>query len=230
MARNEIPKAGEFYKHFKNKLYQIVAVAEHTETGEKLVIYQALYGDFSIYARPLSMFMSEVDRQKYPDVTQKYRFVKVKFVTKTEGTVSNKDNTKIGELDVDKEDVQKTKEEFRNENGIKAEIEKKLEISNSIENTLVKTDVEKEAEARYKRPLKKQYSAEELFYQFLNADTYKEKLEIFLDMKDKTDDRILTNIAVSMDIVVEDDDLEERYTMIRQNLETYAKFECNRLR
>ncbi len=82
MERQLVP--GGFYKHFKNKLYQVKCVAYHSETKEKMVVYQAMYGEYAVYVRPYDMFMSEVDHVKYPDVTQKYRFEQVDPLTMKE--------------------------------------------------------------------------------------------------------------------------------------------------
>lgn len=79
---------GDIVRHFKREwvspdtseyLYKVLAFASHTETGERLVIYQGMYSPFKICARPYDMFMNEVDREKYPDVKQKYRFEKLDY-------------------------------------------------------------------------------------------------------------------------------------------------------
>lgn len=178
-----IPVSGEIYRHFKNKLYQIITVAKHSETGEELVIYQALYGDFSVYARPLAMFVSEVDHEKYPDVTQKYRFERVERET----LGAAKQIFSAGEKVADGEKPSDTRE-----------------------------TEEPEVNPR--------------LMQFLDADDFEEKYNILVGMRDEIDDNLLNAMAVSIDAVLPEGDLSERYDALKYTVRTRGRYESLRLR
>jgi len=80
----EFPKQGERYRHFKGNEYEILSLATDSEDGEEQVVYKALYEPYGVFVRPLKMFMEPVDKEKYPDATQEFRFEKVE---KIEGKV-----------------------------------------------------------------------------------------------------------------------------------------------
>lgn len=178
MSDREI-RQGEIYRHFKDKLYQITAIAYHSETGEKFVVYQALYGDFKTYIRPYDMFVSKVDTDKYPDVKQKYRFEKIE---------SNKTEPKNTEVNTDKEII--------NEDKIKEE----------------------------------EQGVNPLLLNFFDVDTYADKVEYIKNIRNKMDDRLINDIAASMDITVESGDIDTRTNSLINCLRTMARFETNRLR
>jgi len=74
MSNERFIELNKIYRHFKGDHYLVIDVATHSETNEELVIYRALYDEAYLFARPLKMFLEKVDKKKYPDVKQEYRF------------------------------------------------------------------------------------------------------------------------------------------------------------
>ena len=70
-------EVGKKYRHFKGKEYEVIAIGKHSETLEEMVVYKALYGNGDVWIRPLEMFTTKLDKNKYPDINQEYRFKEI---------------------------------------------------------------------------------------------------------------------------------------------------------
>lgn len=188
-----IPVTGEIYRHFKNKLYQIVTVATHSETGERLVVYQALYGDFSCCARPLEMFLSEVDHDKYPEVTARYRFEQVDKETLTpvhaKASVYTNESSENNNKDANVDEVLESK-------NIDADVDENGEVNGDL-------------------------------LAFLEAETFEEKRNILVYIRPRITDELINSMAASLDVTVEDGDLETRYMSLYNCVSTFEKYEVN---
>jgi len=147
---------GQIYKHFKGDLYRVLNIATHTETAERLVIYQALYDEDKIYARPIEMFTSKVDKDKYPDAKAEYRF------TPFDETDENQVHPKVME--------------------------------------------------------------------FLDATELQDKIRILLEMKSYITNGMLSTLAYSMDLELNDADVDERFMELYNCLTLREKMEGGRLR
>ena len=159
-----IPKPQEIYKHFKGNLYQITAIAEHTETGELLVVYQALYGDFRTYARPLAMFTQRLDREKYPDADQEFRFE----LQGPEGARQRKESDAPAPA-MSMADGSTSK------------------VSGGIGG---------------EEPTEAELALDPMVLEFLDADTYEQRLNIMAGLHHRITDDMLTTMAIACDVEV----------------------------
>lgn len=190
----EEPREYQVYRHFKGNLYQVLAIAKHTETYEKMVVYRSLFDASKIYCRPLTMFMSEVDHEKYPEVEAEYRF---ELMTAPEDKPVNKERS------ADKE--------------IPARAQKKCEPKERV--FLQEQESQEES-----------FSLDPDLERFLDEKTYEKKIDILYDLKKKANEEILSTIAMSLDLELSKEGIEEQYQEIMNCLRIMEKYECNRLR
>lgn len=201
-----IPKPHEIYKHFKGNLYQIVAIAQHTETDETLVVYQAMYDDFKIYARPLAMFVGLVDKEKYPDATQEFRF-------ELQGTDEARQKERRAQLQ-EKASVTERKVTIVREQVV---VESKV------------TNVQEAGSAAQEEMSEGERSLDPMVLEFLDADSYEAKLNILAGLHHRITDEMLTTMAIASDIELNDGSTEERFEALKKCLLTLERYECQRL-
>lgn len=202
MGARKNPMPGERYRHFKGKQYQIITTAIHSETGEHLVIYQALYGDFQIYARPLAMFLEPVDKSKYPDAAQEWRF-------EPETAEGNSADEAGSSADWGRTDEPPA--------GSK---NSSLPEKQALENQALENIAQPQA--------KKERTAMDDLMDFLDARTFRERREILMGMAKRLDETVIHNMAAAIEVSLDEGSLEEKYESLIQCVATRERFERER--
>ena len=211
------PVPYELFRHFKGNMYQIVSIAIHSETREEMVVYQALYGDYKVYVRPLDMFMSEVDHVKYPDVKQKYRFERIERNSENAERLDNVEasSEKIGSNVISPE---KTVE---NNSIDREEIRKRFRSEPYKHSEVMDKSIDTEA---------KELNLNPLVIEFMDADLAVDKNDILTKLRPIITNDMIDIMAMSLGVVVNEGDVYDRYNDLRTCLTTMEKFESTRLR
>ena len=187
MEIERLPKPGEIYRHYTDKLYQIIVIATHTETGEKLVVHQALFGNFEILVKPMVLFLKKVDPVQYPEVQQQFEF---ELHRKEEIVLEVPLSTKVNDMNAET-----------------------IEVNDQVKESSISEG-----------------SVNVILLDFLDAESYQKKLEILSCNRKHMDDRLINDMAVSLDCTVNEGPIEERIQGLMSCLQAMSRFENSRLR
>lgn len=200
----EMPRAFELYKHFKGNLYQVMAIATDSEDGSLKVVYQALYGDYKIYVRDLQSFMSQTDKEKYPNAEQKYRFELVTERNRAEAIESVLENDPMQEA-VKDTDYDAGSMDMNPIDSMMKETTDKEERSETAQEEMVHLDPAVSA--------------------YLDAAGYEERLNILTSVHHRLTDEMIDTMSIASDIELEEGSIEDKYQSLKNCLLTKQKFE-----
>ncbi len=207
--QDRIPKPMERYQHFRGGRYQVLVLAEQEDTGEQLVIYQALYGDNKVYARSLSSFLEELDPARYPDAVQRFRFRKMEeemIPSEHPQEKERQQETSPEEDEAPKQNVQETVHADENE------------------------DEESGVEVKSETAAETEPALDPMLERFLDARTTQERLTVLDEMRGHVTDAMIDTMAMASDVEVKPGPLQLRYEDLHDCLLTIQRYELERSR
>lgn len=225
-----VPVSGEFYRHFKGKLYQIVTVAKDCNSLQPLVVYQALYEPYQCWVSEMKEFLSPVDKQKYPDVKQEHSFERVQMgVGQNDGEPAEsipRAESSVQSVPRAEKPVQSVSWAERPAGSVPQAQKQPVPTEEQVVKALKTGQPERYLTGR----ISNEEVAKIGFLSLLDAENFHEKRQIFLGLKPYLDQRMLSNIAVALDIVLEDGDLDTQFASLLWCMEKLEHYEGGRLR
>lgn len=180
------PVKDEIYRHFKGNFYKIITLARDCDTGEEVVVYQALYGDYGIYVRPLFAFVEVLDKNRYPKAEQIHRFEPVEEEGK--------------------------------------DISESAQPQAAAEPEPIRPQTAGEVTEEEEVP-----KLDPLLEAFLEADTYRERLNALRGVEHRITDEMINTMAVVLDLEIPEGPIDQRYRDLENSILTRERFECTRL-
>lgn len=189
-------EVGQVYRHFKGNVYEVIALAVNADNREEVVVYKSLNKD-KVFVRSYRGFVSEVNKEKYPDVAQKYRFE----------LVSDKEPEELADIEAELDEAA--------DNG----------YFPGYNGSTRQAPAVGEAEAP-KAASTADGEVNPMLMQFLETKSFDEKLQILRRMESEMTDKLLDDMAASLDVVIHDGEISDRIRELKTCLTTFDKFDC----
>lgn len=219
------PISGSFYRHFQGNIYQIRELCRLAGTGEDMVVYQGMYPPFEIWVCPLGEFLAQIDRRQYPDTKQQFRFEEIRFTAappQGNGVRQEQQSPSSRTLSPSDRQEQQKSTASRTPSPLNRQEVSDDELRNALINGQEKQ--------RLVEKLPEEEIARRGFLALLDAEDFREKRQILVGLQPYLNGLYLSNIAVALDIVLEDGSDKQHFDTILHCLETFERYEGGRLR
>ncbi len=253
--QERMPKPLERYQHFRGGRYQVLTLAEKEDTGEQLVVYQALYGDNKIYARSLASFVEELSPAQYPDAVQRFRFQKIE--EERSGEAPSQDLTSQDSAGCDAQDLASQDgagcdaqdlasqdgagcdaQDLASQDGAGCDAQDLASQDGAGSHVQERTQEASESLREDAAPdeLRKTVSDEEdpsldpMLERFLDARTTQDRLTVLDEMRGRVTDAMIDTMALASDVEVKPGPLQLRYEDLHDCLLTIQRYELERSR
>lgn len=249
--QGRMPKPLERYQHFRGGRYQVLTLAEKEDTGEQLVVYQALYGDNKIYARSLESFVEELSPAQYPDAVQRFRFQKIEEdrseeasgqdLTSQDGAgsdaqdLASQDGTGSDAQDLASQDgAGSDTQDLASQDGAGSHVQERTqEASESLRGDAAPDEPRKTVsneKADSASDSEAEPSLDPMLERFLDARTTQDRLTVLDEMRGRVTDAMIDTMALASDVEVKPGPLQLRYEDLHDCLLTIQRYELERSR